>query len=833
MLITNYITSAWRNILRHKLFSIINIMGLAIGLAAVMLIALYVRYETSYDNFWKNSGNIYRIHNRMDVPGKDPQYYNGVTPLLAEAIKKNFPEIDEVARLVDIKETIIIDHNNFELSLALVDPDILNIFDFKTVYGDLNYALNDKSSLVLDQSQAKKFFGDTNPVGKSVTIKFFDHIKDYKISAVIQDPPENTVMQVHGMVVLAEEDYKVNLWSAWYDNFTQTFVTISNKSDVQKIDDNLPQFIDNNYPALSFGPPGTKPSTAVHLSLMNVENLHFDARGDYETVPRGNKNNVIVFTLVALLILIIAAINFMNLTTARASQRAKEVSLRKVMGAKRENLMVQFLSEALLIALFALVIAFMFVEISLPFYSKFIGINLTLDYFSFDILCVLIFTMGIGLAGGIYPSFILSNFRPANILHSNKSNDTHGSIRFRTLLVAIQFTISITLFVSTAVIFSQIIYVNNMNIGYERENLLSIEGDNLEKLNENIEIIINRFNKIKGVSNVTYTANFKPGTKFTFTQTRPLRAKSSDVIDPVLMTSRSVGYDFLKTFGIPLITGRDFDRNHRDQRPTNEQLEAGERYTASIILNKSAVRRLGLGTPEQAIGKMLYMNVGSVSDDGGQKKLETELSVIGVIDDVHLTDLRSEVLPEFYQLTADQPLYVILRYSGDPMDVVNQARNIWREQMPGVSFGFNFATDSFAQQYAEEQNQMIMFAAFSGLAIFIACLGLFGLASFTAERRTKEIGIRKVFGAEVWQIVKLLVWQFSKPVLIANIIAWPIAYLAMSRWLESFVYRIDDMVIIALCLMAGLTALLIAWATVAGNSYAVARQNPIKALRYE
>ncbi|MBL4601261.1 MAG: FtsX-like permease family protein [Emcibacteraceae bacterium] len=300
-----------------------------------------------------------------------------------------------------------------------------------------------------------------------------------------------------------------------------------------------------------------------------------------------------------------------------------------------------------------------------------------------------------------------------------------------------------------------------------------------------------------------------------------------------MMTFRGVGYDFLKTYEIPLIAGRDYERNRNDERPSREQIIAGDGYTASLILNVSAVRRLGFGTPMEALGKRIFMNVGMADQGSSQTMLETDFEVIGVIDDVRFSSLKTPTEPEFYQLKAKQPQFVNIRYDGNPMKVVEEAKAIWQEEMPGASFEYEFATDALADQYKTEHGQITMFSAFSGLAIFIACLGLFGLASFTAERRTKEIGIRKVFGAEVFQIVKLLVWQFSKPVLIANLIAWPIAYLAMSRWLESFVYRIDNMVIVTLCLVAGLMALLIAWATVAGNSYVVARQNPIEALRYE
>lgn len=832
MLLTNYIRSAWRNILRHKLFSIINIVGLAIGLAAVMLIALFVRDELSYDMFWKNADNIYRVHLRMDVPGKDTEYFNNISPMVAAALKKDFSEIKHVTRMVRNRQKISINNTDFDFQATAVDPNILNIFDFKAIYGDLTTALSDANSLIISQTQSEKLFGTGNPVGQTYTVKFFNYSKEYKITAVIEDHPKNSVINVNAMYTINLADFEgrqLNFWEGWYSNFVYTYIEVNSDTDLSDLEARMENFIDQNYPPLSFGAPGTKPSSALSLSLMNIKDLHLESPGKFEEVARGSKSNVIFFSIIAILILTIANINFMNLSTARASVRAKEVSLRKVLGAKQQNLIFQFLTESILLTLLSLMVAITIVEILVPSYGNFLGKTLSFNYFSTDTLNIMLFTVFVGVASGCYPAFILSNFRPANILRANKSSDTTTSSRFRTGLVILQFTISIFLFVSTAVIFSQMKYAEDMNLGYTKENLLIINGNDGRVLLNNLDIIVERLKSINGVSSVTYTSNFTPGS--TFESMDPIRPENSK--DPIMITYRGVGYDFLKTFDIPLITGRGYNRNRRDGRPSRDQLRAGERWTASIILNKSAVRRLGFGTPEQAIDKMLYMNVGLVGADGGQETLETPFRVIGVVEDAHFTSLKAELKPEFYQLKTDIPYFVALRFTGNPMDIVDMAREVWEDQMPDLSFEFNFATDSLAKQYLEERNQMIMFGSFSGLAIFIACLGLFGLVSFTAVKRTKEIGIRKIMGAKVFHIVKLLVWQFSKPVLIANIIAWPVAYLVMSRWLEGFVYRIDDIIIIALCLIAGLTTLLIAWATVAGNSYAVARQNPIKALRYE
>lgn len=831
MLLGNYLVTAWRNILRHKLFSTINILGLAIGLAAVMLITLFVRDELSFDGFWNNADNMYRIHVQVDVPGKDPEYHTAAPPPLAEAFRKDFPEIEAVSRILFARPNAIVEGTNVETYIEFVDDHILDILEFDTVYGDMSSALNDYNSLVLNQSQAIKLFGDVNPVGKNLSVQINREIREFKITAVIEDSPDNSMIPIHGLALLNEEYFGGNMMKAWYRNFFFTFFTVKPDVNLDDLVKRFPDFINRNYPKVPFAGPEVKPAKVIQLSIMNVKDLHLKAKGQFDPGVQGNMNTVIIFSVVALLILIIASINFMNLSTARASVRAREVGIRKVMGASRKNLIVQFLGESILLTLFSLIMALLFVELSLPFYNDLINKILVIDYLSMDMFFIILFALLIGLLGGIYPALILSSFHPAKVLKANKSTETNASIKFRTSLVIIQFTISIILFVSTSVIFSQMKYAENMDLGYNKENLLTVFGNDYQKLVDNIDIIVRRLNRLEGVSSVTYSDSSFPGANFSFLD--PIRTEKTTEYNPIMLNFRQVGYDFLKTYDIPLLAGRAYQRDRNDERPTNEQLASGEGFTAGLILNRSAVRKLGFGTPEEAIGKLLYMNVGQISAEGSQEMLEAEFAVIGVIEDVHFNDLKSEIPAEFYQLFEKRAFFVMLRYAGNPMDLLEETRKVWQDQLSGVSFEYRFATEALAEQYAQEKGEMTMFAAFSTLAIFIACLGLFGLASFTAERRTKEIGIRKVMGAKTTDIVKLLVWQFSKPVLIANLIAWPISYYAMSRWLESFVYRMDNIIIIALCLVAGLAALLIAWTTVAGNSFAIAKQNPIKALRYE
>ena len=832
MLITNYITSAWRNILRHKLFSIINILGLAIGLAAVMLIALYVRYETSYDSFWKNADNIYRVHTTFKAPGSDIVESLMAPAPVIEAMKKDFPEITNFARIDSKLSTIKINKETYYDEISVVDANITSIFDFKIIAGDINTALIDRYGIIISKSRAQKYFGRTNIIGEVITIELGPIKREFKITAIIDDLPETSNLDIQAMIRLVPDDWGTSFYlNGWFTTTFQTYFTINKNTKIIDISTRLADFIDRNFPPLPFGDGHLKQSKVIQLSLMNIKDIHLNARGVRSVKKNGNLNTVIIFSVIALLILIIACINFMNLSTARATERAKEVSMRKTLGASRQNLIIQFIGESILITFFGLLIALTIVELTLPFYGEILSMNLTINYVSSDLLFCLFFATVIGFCGGIYPAFILSNFRPSEILKTNKSSHSAAILKFRHFLVIVQFSISITLFVSTSVIYSQMKFIQNLDLGYNQNNLITFFGNNDSELSENIESIQDRLTQIDNVESATWSRYYYPGSELASGGT--LRTEETPEYTFGITTTRTIGYDFFKTYQIPIIAGRTYDPKRNDVFATQKSIITGEGHVAGIILNQSALRHFNLGTPSEALGKNMFINVGPTGRTNGNKITEAQVEVIGVIPDIHFKTLKSIVEPEYYALSTNSISYVTIRYSRNPERVIEDVKALWQSELPSVAFNYSFAEESLAEQYLTEQNQMIMFAAFSGLAIFIACLGLFGLAAFTAERRTKEIGVRKVFGAEIWQIVKLLVWQFSKPVLIANIIAWPIAYLAMSRWLESFVYRIDDMVIIALCLLAGLTALLIAWATVAGNSYAVARQNPIKALRYE
>lgn len=825
MLLENYLKSACRNLLGHKLFSLINILGLAIGLAAVMLITLFVRDELSYDKFWSNSDNIYRQQFLGAVPGMEIVKFVNTPMVMREAFMRNFPQVTHAARLTPNNPTLTIGANFFQENVTLVDEDIKNIFNFNVTAGQISNAFTKNTDLVITESTAEKYFPGQNPIGQIININFEIFQRDYEVVAVIEDTPVNSMLEFKILAPLNETDFEnTGMLTNWLALSSHFYFTLSKGSDIGLINDQMPDFIDREVIAFQ-NIPNKRTSEIIEIKSLNIEDLHLFAEGGGEMRPKGSIDTVYIFSAVSISILIIASINFMNLSTARASLRAKEVSMRKVLGATRKHLIVQFLGESILLTIISLLIAILFLELSLPFYNEILDKHLTIDYLSMDLFQIMMLGLLIGLVAGSYPAFFLSGFRPAHILKSNKSIDTKSSTNLRSSLVIIQFTVSITLFVSTAVVFSQMRYAQNLDLGYTKENLLVITTGNREAVNNKQDLLLSELKRLPNLINAAPSLLTPARNGENITQLRTAD-KSRD--ESLIINSTAVGYEFFETYNIPMRAGREYDENRADVMSTDDEIRAGTSNRGALILNESGVRRFALGLPEEAIGKILYQDFGDENES-----LQREFEIIGVIPDIYFDSLKKEIRAEAFFLDNKASFIMSVRFTGDPVTAAENIRAIWQRELPSVDFEYEFVIDRLSNQYTQEQGQMTMFSAFSGLAIFIACLGLFGLATFTAERRTKEIGIRKVFGAEIFQIIKLLVWQFSKPVLIANLIAWPIAYFTMSRWLESFVYKIDNIMIIALCLVAGLTALLIAWATVAFNSYSVARQNPINALRYE
>jgi putative ABC transport system permease protein len=824
----NYINVALRNLFKHKLYSAINIVGLAVGLAACIMIMLFVRDELSYDRFWSKADNIYRLNTTFNPPGREPFVTVMAQGPTKHALKTYFPEeVEHVTRFNSMRVVMQKEQDVFSEVLMWTDPDTVDIFDFDVVAGDLRRTLNDNASLAINETFARKYFGEENPIGKILTLSVYSLKRDYRVGAVYKDLPHNTVLEFQGMAMIDEKDFVDQEWefTQWFSVNNYVYFTLKDGASIEAINQRLDGFT-NQFIEIPDTALGGQASDYIHYSTQPITDIQLDPAGarDGEMKATGNITTVITFSAIAGLILVIACINFMNLATAKSTQRAREVALRKVLGANRRQLVMQFLGETTLIAFIGLIFGVVLVEMLLPTFGNFVGKELTFSYLDGVTLAILLGLVAVvGLLSGVYPALILSGFRPAQVLKANKSSETSGSARLRSVLVVLQFAISIALIVSTGVVYGQKVYATNMDPGFNKENLIVVRNTGRSGASDKRDAFKEQVARLPGVKSVAFSSD-APASGNESNNT--VRVPSEEGERSVLIGSHRVDYEFFDTYEIPMLAGRAYSREYAlDVSPNGFAAEEGALLQGNLIVNEGAVRRFGFASPDDAIGKMVKMGVGN--------DRQAEFTIVGVVPDTKFQSVREVMRPEMYFLAPYGFNNLNVRYEGNPTEVVGRIEKLWKSMISEVPFAYDYVDDIMAEEFEREENQSVLLAIFAGLAVVIACLGLYGLASFTAERRTKEIGIRKVMGASVFDIVRLLLWQFSKPVLIANLIAWPVAAWGMLTWLESFPYRIEAWVLLPLCLVAGVIALTIAWATVGGNAARVARSNPIDALRYE
>ncbi len=826
---SNYLHVALRNLVANKLYSFINIIGLAVGLAACVMIALFVRDELSYDKHWDKADRIYRLNNTFNIPGREPMHFVKAPGPAKHALLRFFPE-DVVATTRMRTFFPILRHKDQVASERIhwTDPETADIFDFEIIAGDMKDALDDKSSIAVNRSFAERYFGKTDALGEVVNLSIYDIARDYKVAAVFEDLPENTVLDVQAFAAIDEADFVNQRWEfeQWYSTNAYLFFELKPGSSIDSINDQSAAFVND---AIKIDPNAgafNQASDFLEMRAQSIKDIQLfpHGRNGSEMKPTGSMTSVIMFVAIAMLTLLIACINFMNLATAKSTQRAREVAMRKVLGAHRGQLMAQFIGESVLIALIGLAVGVTLVELLIDPFGDFIGKSLALDYTDGSTIALLLGLVAfVGSAGGAYPALVLSGFLPARVLKANRSAETSGSASLRNILVVTQFAISIGLIVATSVVYGQRLYVTSVNPGFSKENIMVVSNLNLTGMQGKQETLREQVAQIPGVV-MTSLAPDTPVNGNTG-NTTVVREGESDK-ESMLIGVQVVDHDFFPLYDIELLAGRFYERaRETDVTPTVENAIEGEQLKGSIILNEAASYRMGFASPAAAVGERLRLSL--------DRENEALLEIIGVVRDMQYQSMREPMRPEMYQLLTEYYLDLSIKFEGDPQPLIQEVEAIWRELAPEVPFTYGFIDDRIEQEFAREEQQSVLLAVFSCLAIIIACLGLYGLASFTAERRTKEIGIRKVMGASVLDIVRLLIWQFSKPVLIANIIAWPLVAYGMIKWLESFPYRLDSWIIVPVCIVAGVIALMIAWVIVGGNATRVARSNPIKALRYE
>ena len=819
----NYLVTALRNLTRHKLYSFINIAGLSIGLACAILIALFVGDELSYDRWVPDSANLYRVELTFKFPGRAPWRLAQAPFPLLNAMEAQIPEVRAVTHLVPEPMTVAVGDRQFLETVTVVDPDFFHVIKLPLVAGDPTRAFAYPESIVLSQSAARKYFGDTSPLGKTLTVKETGCWKDngcvaahpLTVTGILKDLPHNT--QLVADLVLPNTSQADEILKPWKeDNWTSTegnygYVELAPGADPTAVLAKLKPIVDQNIRDSADPFARGSDMEEFHLTPFSSAHLTSDQYGGMR--PPGSWTTVYGFSAIAVLILLVACFNFTNLSTARAMLRAREISLRKTVGAKRRQLIVQTIGEALLTAFLALVVALALVEVLLPTYDRFLDRPIAFGYLA-DwrfLLTVIAVTVVAGTLSGAYPALVLSRFRPATVLKTSGSGQT-GSGVTRLALVVLQFAVSIGLGISTIVVAGQINYLRNIDPGFDRDGVVVIRGANLLKLPAQ-ESFARALSAHPGIVAVALS-NAVPFDLFNVSNSPIQRPGSPQGFTAHLC---NVSPEFPRLYGLQLLAGRLLSQERGEDTLSLDHPDLNDGRNA--LINAEAARRLGYSATE-AVGKTILTNEG-------------RLTVAGVLADAKLDGMKEAVQPTVYfYKPSDNITLISIRVHRDRMaDSLASIDTTWHSFAPGSAIDRSFLSDTFDSQFKPEEKQDTIFGVFVAVAICIACLGLFGLAAFTAERRTKEIGVRKVFGARTPDIVRLLLWQFSIPVLIANAIAWPIAYYYLHHWLESYPYRITLNPVYFLT--AGAVALAIAWATVLAHAVRIARANPIHALRYE
>ncbi|HEX4270025.1 MAG TPA: ABC transporter permease [Rhizomicrobium sp.] len=823
----NYLTIALRNIVRHRLYSFINIAGLAVGLTCVILIALFVRDELSYDKWIPGTENLWRFEVTFHVPGRSDPINLAQTPMpIPMAMRDQIPEVRSATRLVREPMTLTTGDRQFSENVGVVDPNFLQVIRLPLAEGDPRTVLARPENLVISESAARKYFGNADPIGKTLTTGRGGCDQDtacanttvvLKVVGVMRDLPHNTqldfdfLMPNTSIADRMDQDAKKN-WVS--NNNTFGYVTLAPGIDPARVLAKLKPILDHNVDISAFTNVKIPGSRLVEPRLTRFQDAHLTTDRYFGMKPPGSWTTLYGMIAIGALILLVACFNFMNLATARATMRAREISLRKCMGARRDQLVVQFLGEAVLMALLALAIALALAEVLLPSYGDFMGRPLEIHYLT-DwplILSVLGIAVLAGLLSGFYPALVLSGFRPAATLRANASGRS-GSGGLRTALVVLQFAVSIGLGIGALVVFQQIEFARNIDLGFRHDNII-FTGTAGRLTEDGTKSFIHALERGPGIVQVVRTS-FAPfyGNNSVLPIQRP---GDAEFLSP---NHISVSQDYFQLFNIKLLAGRALqDNREEDNFYEGPQGDQGKNEGHNIMVNVSLARALGYA-PADILGKSFVAG-------------KSHVRVIGVVADTLSEGARSPALQTAYVHTVQNLQNVVIRVApGRLQEAMNYIARTQRNFIHGVALSRSLLSDSYDRLYQADERQGRIFAIFVAIAIFIASLGLFGLAAFTAGRRTKEIGIRKVFGARVRDVIFLLLWQFSIPVLVANLIAWPIAWYYLHGWLEGFAYRISLSPLYFL--LIGVAALIIAWATVLTHALRVAGANPINALRYE
>jgi putative ABC transport system permease protein len=793
-MIKNYLKIAFRNLWRHKIFSLINIMGLTVGMTACFLIFLYVRFELSYDSFHSKAGRIYRIVADIKtptevIPADRPAW--AVPP----NVKDEFPEVESFVRATDDNLLVRKGEKKFQEENALwADSSFFHVFDFKLLKGNPQTALKDQFSIVFSETAAKKYFGKEDPMGQTLLIT--GDAFPARVTGVMKDIPENSQIKADMLLSMSTITQKFNqgLDSQWGSYGAMAYLLLKPGTNAKALEKKFPAFLEKRN-----GTEMKKSQMYPTLFLEPLKDVYLrSTRNGHKT---GNITNVYIFSIVAIFILLIACINFINLTTARSAERAREVGIRKVVGAARAQLTKQFIGESIMLCLIAFFLTIAFSWLLLPLFNQLAGKTISHSIFENLSYIAILFlaAVSIGLLAGVYPALVLSSFKPVTVLKGKFTTGTRG-ILLRKSLVVSQFTISIGLIIATIIVYNQMRYMRNQNLGFSKDQVIVMDtyGDHSKDAFKQALTGIPTVKSVSASSSVPGGGN--PGA---YSEIENLKGD----LQVANLDLYFVDFDYINQFKIKMVAGRGFSR------------EFGTDTTQAMVLNEAAVKMFGYTSPQQAIGRRF-------------KQWGREGKIIRVMKDFHFRSLQQPIKPLSMRIEPGGCNLVSAKVSAANLPATIAAiENKWKTLIPNRPFSYFFLDEFFDKQYRSEERFGKLFLNFAILAIFISCLGLLGLASYSTIQRTKEIGIRKVLGASVSNIVNLLSKDFLKLVAISAVIAFPIAWFAMNKWLQDFAYRIGMSWWVFL--MAGILATLIALFTISFQAIKAAIANPVKSLRTE
>lgn len=810
-MIRNYFKIAWRNLLKNKGFTAINIIGLSLGIGCFIIISMFVIDELSYDRYNKKVDRIYRINSDIIFGGTEMNMAVSADPM-GETLKNDYPEVEQYVRLYASSGSKLIKKGNefiIEDAVSHADSTLFDVFTLPAIIGDTKTALNEPNTVVLTETSANRYFGSPEAaIGEMLETN--DNEKTlYKVTAIIKDIPKNSHFHFDFFFSMDNVDYDFGNYLS--HNF-HTYILLKEGTDYKKFNTNFKEIIEKylipqatQFMNIKSMDDFEKAGNRLEYSLYPLSDIHLRSSRNVELDANGNIQYVYIFSAAALFILLIACINFMNLTTARSSGRAKEVGIRKVLGTERTSLIWQFLTESTLIAIFALVISLIFVWLSLDWFNGMSGKEILISSLLSPKLLIFIIVLpfAVGLLAGIYPAFFLSSFQPITVL-KGKLGTGHKKNTLRNFLVVFQFATSIILIVGTIVIYKQIDYIQSANVGFNKDQVVVVGNSGLPiEVRNSLKNEIEQLTEVKSASFAGYLPVESSSRSDTTFSTESVMTESNGFN----MQYWNIDYDYLKTIGMQIKDGRDFSR------------EFGSDSTA-LIVNETAAKLAGYDNP---IGKKLYTN------DGNNNV--TAYTIVGVVKNFNYDSLRENVGALCLRLGNNSWETAYRFNTTDIGGLMSKIENKYKAAAPGMPFKYEFLDEAFENMYQQERRVGTVAFAFALLAIIIACLGLFGLATYIAEQRTKEIGIRRVLGASVSSIVGMLSKDFVKLVLLAFLIATPIAWWFMNKWLQDFAYRVDlSWWIFA---VTGIVAMLIALITLSFQAIRAAIANPVDSLKTE